>query len=141
MDLKSMFFSTAGRIGRKTYWFNSLALSGFTFALIMMLALLLPGGSKSPSALVFVPLSIVMLLSCWCSIVLQVKRWHDRDKSGWWSLIGLVPYIGGLWAFVEVGCLPGTDGPNRFGEDPLKPAEPTKFVENLEPARPPIVPQ
>jgi uncharacterized membrane protein YhaH (DUF805 family) len=47
------------------------------------------------------------------------KRWHDRDKSAWWILIGLIPFIGWIWVLVEVGFLKGTDGPNRFGEDPV----------------------
>jgi uncharacterized membrane protein YhaH (DUF805 family) len=25
----------------------------------------------------------------------------------------------GIWGFVELGCLRGTAGPNRFGPDPL----------------------
>jgi uncharacterized membrane protein YhaH (DUF805 family) len=24
-----------------------------------------------------------------------------------------------IWAFVELGCLPGTSGPNQYGPDPL----------------------
>jgi uncharacterized membrane protein YhaH (DUF805 family) len=47
------------------------------------------------------------------------KRWHDRDKSGWWSLIILVPIIGGIWFLVECGILPGTPGANQYGPDPL----------------------
>ena len=54
----------------------------------------------------------------WASLALGIKRWHDRDKSGWWTLIGLIPVIGAIWAFVEQGCLRGTEGPNRFGDDP-----------------------
>jgi uncharacterized membrane protein YhaH (DUF805 family) len=38
---------------------------------------------------------------------------HDTDRSGWWLLIGLVPF-GGLVTFV-FSLLPGTPGPNRFG--------------------------
>jgi uncharacterized membrane protein YhaH (DUF805 family) len=53
------------------------------------------------------------------SLAVFAKRWHDRDKSGWWSLILLVPFIGSIWALVECGCLPGTEGPNRYGADPL----------------------
>ncbi|MEJ6477272.1 MAG: DUF805 domain-containing protein [Octadecabacter sp.] len=43
---------------------------------------------------------------------------HDKDKSGWWFFIGLVPLVGIillLYWFVTAG----TAGPNRFGEDPL----------------------
>jgi uncharacterized membrane protein YhaH (DUF805 family) len=51
-------------------------------------------------------------------MAIYVKRWQDRDKSGWWILIGFVPIIGGIWAFVECGCLRGTMGDNRYGPDP-----------------------
>jgi uncharacterized membrane protein YhaH (DUF805 family) len=29
-----------------------------------------------------------------------------------------------IWVFVELGCLRGTPGPNRFGLDPLNPLDP-----------------
>ena len=51
-------------------------------------------------------------------LAVSVKRWHDRDKPGTWVLINLIPLVGGIWAFVEVGCLRGTFGPNNYGEDP-----------------------
>ena len=49
------------------------------------------------------------------SILVDIKRWHDRDKSGWWMLILLVPIIGAIWFLIELGFLAGTPGPNRFG--------------------------
>ena len=52
------------------------------------------------------------------NLAVAAKRWHDRDKSGWWMLIALVPIIGWIWALVETGFLAGTSGPNRFGADP-----------------------
>jgi uncharacterized membrane protein YhaH (DUF805 family) len=51
--------------------------------------------------------------------MLGIKRFHDRDKSGWWLLISLVPLIGPLWLLVELGFLQGSEGANRFGPDPL----------------------
>lgn len=59
----------------------------------------------------------------WPFLAVLAKRWHDRDKSGWWSLIVFVPLIGTPWLLIECGFLPGTKGDNRFGPDPL-PAEP-----------------
>ena len=47
------------------------------------------------------------------------KRYHDRNKSGWWILIVFVPVIGAIWYFVECGFLRGTRGPNPYGPDPL----------------------
>lgn len=44
----------------------------------------------------------------WAHICTIVKRFHDRDKTWPWIFIGWAPYIGGLWIFVECGCLAGT---------------------------------
>ncbi|OAD23398.1 membrane protein containing DUF805 [Candidatus Thiomargarita nelsonii] len=62
---------------------------------------------------------IAPLILLWPGLATQVKRWHDRNKSGWWVLINLIPIIGWIWALIEVGFLPGTKGNNRFGSDPL----------------------
>ena len=58
---------------------------------------------------------IFALLSLIPAVIVYIKRFHDRDKSGWWVLIGLIPLIGPLWLLIELGFLKGTDGPNRFG--------------------------
>lgn len=60
---------------------------------------------------------LMNLLVLWPAIATSVKCWHDRDKSGWWVLINLIPVLGTLWVLVENGFLRGTPGPNRFGED------------------------
>jgi uncharacterized membrane protein YhaH (DUF805 family) len=51
----------------------------------------------------------------WSSIAVGVKRFQDRDKPGWWVLIGLIPVIGIFWLLFELGIQPGTPGPNRYG--------------------------
>jgi len=61
------------------------------------------------------------------SIAVAVRRLHDRDMSGWWYLgfivLGAIPFIGFIAsiAFIVILALPGTQGPNRFGPDPLDP--------------------
>jgi uncharacterized membrane protein YhaH (DUF805 family) len=86
----------------------------------------------------FLLLSVVIYIPLIVSgIFVGIKRLHDRDKSGWWLLVFyLVPallngfadvssifWIAALgisiWAFVELGCLRGTQGPNKYGPDPL----------------------
>ena len=66
-------------------------------------------------ALILVLLVYVPLL--WINLALQVKRWHDRDRSGWMVLISFVPIVS-IWALIECGFLRGTVGPNQFGQDP-----------------------
>jgi len=58
------------------------------------------------------------------NIAVNVRRLHDRDMSGWWLLglfIGMViPLLNivAAIAYLVLMFLPGTVGPNRFGEDP-----------------------
>lgn len=58
------------------------------------------------------------------NLAVNVRRLHDRDMSGWWLLglfigvvIPIINFIAGI-AYLVLMFLPGTVGPNRFGEDP-----------------------
>jgi len=113
-DLKTLYFSFQGRISRKVFW-----LYGVLFFFLAMMVL---GGVVGAVALASQTLSWILavplyIAGVWIGLAMQVKRWHDRDKSGWWILIGLIPVIGSIWAFIETLCLRGTVGPNRFGAD------------------------
>ena len=111
MDLKNLLLSFEGRIGRKTYWMCFLAFLGVAIVLGISTAFL--GDIGMIVQIVF------LLAMVWCGLAVQAKRWHDRDKSAWWILIGLIPVIGPIWALIENGFLRGTEGGNRFGADPL----------------------
>lgn len=52
-------------------------------------------------------------------ISVEVRRLHDRDRSGWWWLIHFVPLVGAVVMFVWLLVLAGTPGDNRFGPNPL----------------------
>jgi uncharacterized membrane protein YhaH (DUF805 family) len=52
------------------------------------------------------------------SIAVAVRRLHDTDRGGWWILLGLIPIVGIIILIIWY-CAKGTDGPNRFGPDPL----------------------
>ena len=121
-----------GRVGRVGFWgfhLTVLALAGL-FVILTYLTydpLAFMNGQYSGmqilllQSLLSYSLIAVAFMVVLCSFAVTVKRWHDRDKSGWWVLIGFVPVIGLLWTLVECGCLKGTDGDNRYGTDPLGP--------------------
>jgi len=111
MDYKNLLISFEGRIGRKTYWMCFLAFIGIALVLGIASAFL------GKAAIILQLLLLIPMI--WCGLAIQAKRWHDRDKSAWWILIGLLPIIGPIWALVENGFLRGTEGDNRFGADPL----------------------
>jgi uncharacterized membrane protein YhaH (DUF805 family) len=52
-------------------------------------------------------------------IFLKIARLHDRNYSGWWLLLLLIPLVGAIIMFVW-SLMEGTLGANRFGE-PQKP--------------------
>ena len=51
------------------------------------------------------------------SLAVQVRRFHDQGRSGWFVLLNFIPFIGTLIVLVFM-CLDGTDGPNEYGPDP-----------------------
>jgi uncharacterized membrane protein YhaH (DUF805 family) len=114
-----LLFSTRGRIPRRVYWGVTVAKYAAFYAAMFLLAGLSDFLIDQEPDLMFV-LGVLLfgVPLYWITIAIQVKRWHDRGKSGWWFLVGLIPYVGPIWVFIEVGCLRGTYGPNDYGEDP-----------------------
>ena len=51
-------------------------------------------------------------------ISVAIRRLHDLDRSGWWVFLVCIPLIGAIVLIIWY-CSRGTEGPNRFGPDPL----------------------
>lgn len=120
MGWKQILFGFEGRIPRSKFWMGHLIWLG-VFFVVGVVAGLLGGTSESgegPPAILLVLVLAAYLPYLWSTLALQVKRWHDRGKSGWYVLVVLIPFVGGIWALVECGFLRGTVGPNQFGQDP-----------------------
>lgn len=114
----------SGRSRRKEYWMFILFMILLTIALTAVFGFVI-GSSEDPegaafgnlaggSLIIFLILTLIILIP---SIAVQVRRFHDQDKSGWFVLLNLIPYIGGIVVLVFM-CLEGTRGPNRYGPDP-----------------------
>jgi uncharacterized membrane protein YhaH (DUF805 family) len=138
MNLVTLFFSFRGRASRSGYWFVSLTWFAVT---------LVPGAdvwelATGHNYLLAAGLVMVGLALIASALAISIRRLHDRGKSGWWIAIFLSPLVLEtiasvrdldaavmvplmvlslvitFWAFVELGLLPGTAGPNRYGPDP-----------------------
>lgn len=57
-------------------------------------------------------ISIYLVLLAYGFIV-TIKRLHDMNTSGWYSIFTIIPFVWLIFLFI-----PGTSGPNRFGDDP-----------------------
>jgi uncharacterized membrane protein YhaH (DUF805 family) len=147
MDLVYLLFSPKGRINRAKY-----LLAAWLFVLIGVGGVILVTVLTDSTAAAWTYAIVVCTPIGWSSIVLGIKRLHDRNKSGWWVLLFylapnvldnlassaerygnstvqivavVIGLVIGIWGFVELVCLRGTTGPNQYGPDPL-----TKDISN-----------
>ena len=113
MVLWKFFFSSEGRMTRAQYWLDVQLPLITTGVFIGRLVERSPDGTVES-----IPGWVISFFFIF-GLAPSVRRWHDREKSGWWTLVGLIPLLGPAWVFVELNCLPGTRGWNRFGAEPL----------------------
>ena len=72
----------------------------------------------------FIGLPVVLGVIAYAILIAEIARLSQtggNPGSGFWianaiSLLALPIYI---WAFIELGCLRGTRGPNQYGPDPI----------------------
>lgn len=108
----------SGRSRRKEYWMFMLGVVIVAVILGIIEGILGIAGTVGG---VYGPLSLILVLAIIIpSLALQIRRFHDQDKSGWFVLIGFIPIVGSIAVLVFM-CLEGTRGPNRFGPDPKDP--------------------
>jgi uncharacterized membrane protein YhaH (DUF805 family) len=113
MDFKKFYLSPEGRVNRKQFWlWLVLPLTAIEILLPLVDA---STGNHNQELGIGLFSGIFALVATIPTIIVYAKRFHDRDKSGWWVLIALIPVIGAIWLIIELGFLKGTPGPNRFG--------------------------
>ncbi|WP_261882081.1 DUF805 domain-containing protein [Vibrio pelagius] len=117
MSLKALLFSFKGRISRRPYWLVSIAL--LLWGSVLNQVYFSQFNEQNLMQISDVILTLTnMVIVIWINFAVQVKRWHDRDKVGWWALLWLIPIIGQIWVIIECGFFKGTPGQNRFGSSP-----------------------
>ena len=134
----------SGRAPRAEYWWYYL-----TLLIAYVVAIFI---DRSMGSRVLGPYGILAVL-LWCGLLVPtlavgVRRMHDTDRTGWWILAPIVPYVigftmagpaaldptrlaaeGTAMIFLLLGLvlaivvlvftlLPGTTGPNKHGPDP-----------------------
>lgn len=142
MSILSLLFSFKGRITRGQYWLGAslqivltiiisvgyVAILGSAFSTEKVKSL--NPGSPELRALapLILPVFAIFGLMLWSGAAIYVKRLHDRNKGAIWLLAIYVPsfatfvftpaiilvVISAIWSFIELGCMAGTPGPNRF---------------------------
>ena len=113
----------SGRSRRLEDWMFVLFLFLLLFAAILIVGIAasaLPADSATGETLGagFIIVGVLVYLALLIPMIaVQVRRFHDQDLSGWFVLLNLIPYLGGLIVLIFM-FIDGTPGPNRFGDDP-----------------------
>ena len=112
------YFIIKGRASRSEYWFLAIIIYP------ILHFMLVTGQTQFLQALwihhnLYILSTIIVIFLFIPAITSQIRRFHDRDKSGWFILINFIPVVGWIIALVML-LDKGTPGKNRFGGYPLK---------------------
>jgi uncharacterized membrane protein YhaH (DUF805 family) len=124
-DFLKESFTSKGRWNRQRYWLSYL----------LLITLLIPVFLIAIWIMMWSNLISIIFLSIWLisfsyiSILAIIKRLHDLDKNPWLVLLLFIPYIN-FYLFLICGFFKGTEGPNKFGTDPLSKNNTEKKEEN-----------
>jgi uncharacterized membrane protein YhaH (DUF805 family) len=118
MNPLKLLWSFYGRIGRLAYLGGLLLNLSLAVAVIAALVYLgkdhpkpPPGGPLDPLVYFLIP---GFILFTWAKFALAAKRFHDIGKSGWLSLVLVIPLVG-LIAIIFLLVARGDDYDNQYG--------------------------
>ncbi|EYB68823.1 hypothetical protein DEIPH_ctg017orf0197 [Deinococcus phoenicis] len=121
--IRNHYADFRGRARRREYWM--FVLINGVITLILQLPYLFGGAAQvaageSLSGLALLSLLVSSLYGLAVlvpSLAVGVRRLHDTGRSGWWMLIGLIPFVGGiiLLIFTVMDSQPGS---NKWGPNP-----------------------
>ena len=104
-----IWFSFDGRLCRSEYWLRGILLS-FAIGVVSFLVIGMSSLRESEYALL-----ALYGVSAWAALAIYSKRWHDIGKSGWMTLMLLVPLVN-LAVFIYLGVEDSEKKANKYGE-------------------------
>jgi uncharacterized membrane protein YhaH (DUF805 family) len=135
MNAVRFLFLSTGRINRAKFWL------GLLIAKIILIGFLILSAVFATQKLMAVAVLVAgVAIYAWLLTAISAKRLHDMDVRAWWfaamvggpviisaageaaqmqplnALAGLIS----LGMLIILGAVEGTQGPNRFGPDPLE---------------------
>ena len=112
--LTKKYADFSGRARRSEYWW---------FVLAEIIALSILYGLTRVSSIFLILYFIVALALIIPGLAVTVRRLHDTGKSGWFILLGLIPFVGGIIILIFT-VQEGTPGDNQYGPNPKAIAAP-----------------
>ncbi|WP_414040532.1 DUF805 domain-containing protein [Acidithiobacillus sp. M4-SHS-6] len=107
--IQNNYFQFNGRMQRAEFWWFVLMNTLIFIAIWIVFIVLL--GMKNIGMALLIIYYLALLLP---TLGAQVRRLHDIGISGWWLLIALVPYVGGI-ALLVMEVLPAKPSGEKYG--------------------------
>ncbi|WP_327303199.1 DUF805 domain-containing protein [Streptomyces sp. NBC_01298] len=107
-DVVKRYVDFNGRARRQEYWMYTLI-----YVALLIVAIVVDF-ALGTYPLLYSLLALGLFLP---TLGVGVRRLHDQGKSGWWILVGIIPFVGWIWAIVLMAT-EGTPGPNQYGPSP-----------------------
>jgi uncharacterized membrane protein YhaH (DUF805 family) len=106
-----VLFEFEGRLNRYRYWIGFL-ISMIPIGILTLTSVIVASvGNESVSNLIFI---VNLIVSSWMIFSLTIKRWHDLNQSGWFSIFGFIPFVNIILGFIK-----GTEGNNKYSSNPV----------------------
>ena len=103
----SQYVGFSGRARRSEYWYWTL------FAVIVGVVAGIISNAAHTQIISYVA-SLALFLP---GLAVAARRLHDTNRTAWWLLIALVPFVGGVVLLVFM-VMDSTPGPNNYGPSP-----------------------
>jgi uncharacterized membrane protein YhaH (DUF805 family) len=110
--LTQKYFDFNGRARRSEYWYFVLF-----YAIVQIVASFIDsilGTRNSTGSGVVSSIASLALLFPWLGA--SARRLHDTSRSGWWTLLWLIPIVG--WIILIVWWAADSHGDNKYGPSP-----------------------
>ena len=112
--------SFSGRSPRRNYWIAILfyALGGYLLQTLdyALWDITITEVAWNTTQYVIAACYLVIFVLAWA---MTVRRFHDIGRTGWWSLVCLLPLLGNILSII-IGLLASAEGANRYGPEPLR---------------------
>lgn len=106
-----------GRARREEYWMFVLFNIIFAITIAIISGMLV--ASTNNGAFMF--FYVIYILGVFIpGLAVSVRRLHDINKSGWYYLVGIIPFLGAIWLII-LFATEGDRGSNQYGPDPKNP--------------------
>ncbi len=104
-----LFFVFRGRLSLEMWWLTKGILLAFIFLVYYLMRIPLLGDIFALGGAAFF---------LWSGLVLNIKRFHDRNLPGWLLFVQLIPVLGSIYCYVHLAFLRGNPGGNMYGPPP-----------------------